>query len=68
MMSFWSPSNDKIEQWQPRGGWSKAFSEKEKIQCTNLFFFYKNKKGLKENVAESAALMDVFKHKYGCAF
>ena len=61
---YWSPLNDTVESWEPKTGWNVSFSEAEKIQCTNLFFFFKNKKGLKESVAESLAHMVVFKGKY----
>ena len=64
-MLFWSPSTSETETWNPRGGgWNSCFSEKDKIQCTNLFFFFKNKKGFKENQAESLAQMVIFKQKY----
>jgi hypothetical protein len=64
-MLFWSPSTSETETWNPRGGgWNSCFSEKDKIQCTNLFFFFKNKKGFKENMAEILAQMVIYKQKY----
>ncbi len=63
-MVYWSPTNNTIEQWTPSIGWNVSFSEKEKLQCTNLFFFFKNKKGFKDSIAENLAHMVVFKEKY----
>jgi hypothetical protein len=63
-MIYWNPVNDKVEEWQPIGGWNASFSEQDKIQLTHLFFFFKNKKGFKENIAESLAQMVIFKQKY----
>lgn len=57
-MSLETPS------WQPQGGWNTTFSEKDKIQCTNLFFFFKNKKGFKDNMAAILAQMVIYKQKY----
>ena len=61
---FWSPTIVKTEQWVPKSGWNSSFSEKDKIQCMNLFFFFKNKKGFKENIAEVLAQMVIYKQKY----
>jgi predicted adenine nucleotide alpha hydrolase (AANH) superfamily ATPase len=63
-MLYWSPINDKTESWTPQAGWNSVFSEKDKIQYTNLFFFFKNKKGFKENMAEILAQMIIYKQKY----
>jgi predicted adenine nucleotide alpha hydrolase (AANH) superfamily ATPase len=63
-MMFWSPTTTKTEQWVPKSGWNSSFSEKDKIQCTNLFFFFKNKKGFKENIAEILSQMVIYKQKY----
>ena len=63
-MLYWSPSNAITESWEPLSGWNSSFSEKDKLQCTNLFFFFKNKKGFKENVAEMLAQMVLYKQKY----
>jgi predicted adenine nucleotide alpha hydrolase (AANH) superfamily ATPase len=63
-MLYWSPSNAVTESWEPLSGWNSSFSEKDKLQCTNLFFFFKNKKGFKENVAEMLAQMVLYKQKY----
>lgn len=63
-MFYWSLLSDKLDEWEPVGGWNTVFSEEDKIKCTNLFFFFKNKKGFKENMAESLAHMIIFKQKY----
>jgi predicted adenine nucleotide alpha hydrolase (AANH) superfamily ATPase len=63
-MIFWLPNKSETIVWEPHGGWNTIFSEKDKIQCTNLFFFFKNKKGFKENIAEILAEMVIYKQKY----
>lgn len=63
-MLYWSPTTTKTEQWIPKSGWNSSFSEKDKIQCTNLFFFFKDKKGFKENIAEMMSHMVIYKQKY----
>lgn len=63
-MMFWSPTSINTEEWIPKSGWNSSFSEKDKIQCMNLFFFFKNKKGFKENIGESLAQMVIYKQKY----
>ncbi len=55
---------EEAEEWQPKGGWNRAFSEQDKIQCTTLFFFFNHKKGYKDHVAEILAHMVLFKQKY----
>ena len=62
-MFHWSPSNHTVETWMPRGGWNAIFSEKDKLQGVNLFFFLK-KKGYTETVANTLTHMYLFKHKY----
>jgi predicted adenine nucleotide alpha hydrolase (AANH) superfamily ATPase len=63
-MIYWSPTNSETIAWEPQSGWNSTFSEKDKIQCTNLFFFFKNKKGFKENMADIFAQMVIYKQKY----
>ena len=63
-MKYWSPTTLETPFWEPKSGWNSSFSETEKIQCTNLFFFFKNKKGFKENMAEILSQMVIYKHKY----
>ena len=63
-MLYWSPSSTVTYSWEPCSGWNSSFSEKDKIQCTNLFFFFKNKKGFKDNSAEILAQMVLYKQKH----
>ncbi len=63
-MLYWSPANSETEECAPKSGWNSTFSEKDKIQYTNLFFFFKNKKGFKENIADTLAQMVIYKQKY----
>jgi hypothetical protein len=63
-MIYWSPSSDNFEEWEPKTGWNSVFSEQDKIQYTNLFFFFKNKKGFNDNIAEILSQMVLFKQKY----
>jgi len=53
-----------LENWEPKGGWNAIFSEQHQNQGTSLFFFFKNKKGFKENVAEMMVQMILFKQVY----
>ena len=57
-------SNNVIEEWVPKGGWNAIFSEEHQNRGTSLFFFFKNKKGFKENVAEMMVQMILFKQVY----
>lgn len=63
-MFYWNPSVKNIEKWEPKTGWNTAQSESEKIMETNLFFFFKNKKGFNDEKAQIFARMVVFKYKY----
>ena len=63
-MLYWSPVQDKVEEWEPKGGWNASYSEQDKIQATHLFFFFKNKKGCSDRKAEILAQMIVSKQKY----
>lgn len=63
-MHYWNPMNQTTETWHPRAGWNATFSESEKLQITNLFFFFKNKKGLNEQVADILAQMVLYKQKH----
>jgi hypothetical protein len=63
-MIYWSPNSLEVESWSPQSGWNNSFSEKDKLQCTNLFFFLKNKKGFNKNIAETLSQMVIFKQKY----
>ena len=50
------------QEWVPIGGWNKSFSEKDKIECRNLFVFFN--KDFKEDIAQILAYMVLFKQKY----
>ena len=63
-MRYWSSSAEVAEEWEPTGGWNRAFSEQDKLQCVTLFFFFKNKKGFKDAMAETLAQMVIYKQKY----
>jgi hypothetical protein len=63
-MFYWNPLCDTVEEWTPKGGWNAMLSEQHKIQGTSLFFFFKNKKGFKSNVAEIMVQMFLFKQLY----
>jgi hypothetical protein len=61
-MFYWTPLSNRMEEWEPVGGWNASFSEQERIQSTNLFFFFKKKYA--EKVALTLAIMTIFKQKY----
>jgi predicted adenine nucleotide alpha hydrolase (AANH) superfamily ATPase len=63
-MIHWSPSSSSIETYTPRSGWNPTLTAADKLKLTNLFFFFKNKKGFKAEMAEILAQMVVFKQKY----
>lgn len=50
--------------WTPKAGWNAILSEQHRIQGRNLFSFFKNKKGFKENVSEMMVQMVLFKQVY----
>jgi hypothetical protein len=61
-MFHWSPASDTIETYTSK--WNPTLSDSEAMQITNLFFFFKNKKGFNESQAKSLAEMVVYKQKY----
>jgi hypothetical protein len=63
-MIHWSPSSSSIETYTPKAGWNPMLTSAEKLKLTNLFFFFKNKKGFKAEMANILAQMAVFKQKY----
>ena len=63
-MIHWTPSNVTAEKFNPKAGWNPMLTNGEKLKLTNLFFFFKNKKGFKDEMAEILAQMAVFKQKY----
>ena len=42
-MFYWTPLSNRMEEWEPVGGWNASFSEQDRIQSTNLFFFFKKR-------------------------
>jgi hypothetical protein len=62
-MSLWSPTQKAIITWKPSNGWNRAFSEKEKLECTRLYVFLIQKR-YTEKKAEQLALMCIYKEKY----
>lgn len=62
-MFHWSPFSTKIESWTPREGWNAAFSEKDRMQGTALFFFFKNK-GYTEAASSTLVQMALYQKKY----
>ena len=61
-MFHWSPTSTSIQTWMPEEGWNQAWTEKDKIQCTRLYFFFHSKKYSSE-VASIMAHMMVYKEK-----
>jgi len=66
-MFYWSPLESSVQEWNPAGGWNKTWTEKEKILCTQLYFFLV-KKGYSNRVASSIAHMYVYKEKYHVSY
>jgi CRISPR/Cas system-associated exonuclease Cas4 (RecB family) len=66
-MFYWSPLETSVQEWTPVGGWNKTWVEKEKIQCTQLYFFL-IKKGYSVCVASSIAQMIIYKEKYHVSY
>lgn len=63
-MFFWTPSTNKIENFDSSITSNSVFSEQEKIKYMNLFFFFKQKKGIPEKKADILAQMAIYKDKY----
>jgi hypothetical protein len=57
-MFDWLPS------WTPVGGWNHTWTEKEKIQCSRLYFFFHNRKHYSAKSASMMAQMVIYKDKY----
>lgn len=60
----WSPADDTIQTWTPKGGWNPCLSEKEKIKAVHLFFFFMNQKRYPVPQAETLVHMALWKQKY----
>lgn len=50
--------------WSPRGGWNPVFSETQRTQASQLFQFFKNKKGYSDAMSENMMYMMMFKQLY----
>ncbi len=61
-MLYWSPLCSEFQEWEPKAGWNATFSELDKLQCMNLFFFFKKKYDASQ--AEILAQMIIYKKKY----
>lgn len=53
--------------WTPTCGWNRSFSEKDKMQCIDIFLSL-TKKGCVVEIAEIISHMVVFKQKYGITY
>jgi hypothetical protein len=62
-MNYLNISNNNMEKLEPNVN-LKQFSDREKVQFKNLFFFFKNKKGFTDKNAEIITEMIIFKQKY----
>jgi hypothetical protein len=62
-MFYWSPISTSIQTWIPEEGWNRTWAEKDKIQCTRLYFFFHNVKHYSSDVASIMAHMMVYKEK-----
>ena len=49
--------------WIPVGGWNRTWTEKEKIQCSRLYFFFHDRKQYSEKAASLMAQMVIYKDK-----
>jgi len=49
--------------WMPVGGWNRTWTEKEKIQCSRLYFFFHDKKHYSVKTASIMAQMVIYKDK-----
>ena len=56
-----------MESWEPKQGWNAIFSERDKIQATNLYFFLK-KKGVLPIMAENMVHMILFQQIYHLSY
>lgn len=59
----WSPAEDHLDEWIPKGGWNPTLSEQEKIKAVHLFFFFRRKR-YPPPQAEAIVHMVLWKQKY----
>jgi hypothetical protein len=50
--------------WIPVGGWNRTWTEKEKVQCSRLYFFFYNKKQYSDKASSIMAQMVIYKDKW----
>ena len=62
-MFYWSPISSSVQEWMPEEGWNQTWTEKDKIQCTRLYFFFHDKKQYSVEAASIMAHMMVYKEK-----
>lgn len=62
-MFDWSPIQSSVQEWMPEEGWNRTWTEKDKIQCTRLYFFFHRSKKYSSDVANIMAHMMVYKEK-----
>jgi len=62
-MFIWSPIQSSIQTWEPEEGWNRTWMEKDKIQCTRLYFFFHITKHYSEAASSTMAHMLVYKEK-----
>ena len=62
-MFHWSPTKTSVQTWVPEEGWNRTWTEKDKIQCTRLYFFFHDVKQYSSDVASIMAHMMVYKEK-----
>lgn len=62
-MFYWSPMISSVQEWEPEEGWNRTWTEKDKIQCTRLYFFFHKMKQYSQVAASIMAQMMVYKEK-----
>jgi hypothetical protein len=50
--------------WIPVGGWNRTWTEKEKVQCSRLYFFFHDKKHYSEKASSIMSQMVIYKDKW----
>jgi len=60
-MNYWTPAVKSLEEYNVNNA---SFSDKEKLQYSQLVGFFMNKKGIKSSIANNMAQMILFKRKY----
>jgi len=63
-MFTWSPASVLVQTWKPEEGWNQTWSEKDKIQCTRLYFFFHDVKKYSSEASTIMAHMMVYKEKF----